>query len=56
MKKSQLKLQRTTIQQMTESELKAVNAGSVVCPHTIVSCPAQSNGPAVCYTQVCQIG
>jgi bacteriocin-like protein len=56
MKKSKLKLDRTTIQQMSESELAAVNGGSIVCTRTIVACPPHSNGgPAICYTDVCQV-
>jgi len=55
MKKSKLKLNRTTIHQMSESELAAVNGGSIVCPTTIVACPPHSNGPAVCFTVICKI-
>jgi len=56
MKKSKLKLNRTTIHQMSESELAAVNGGSIVCPPTIVACHPHSNGgPAVCFTDVCKI-
>ena len=58
MKKHKLKLERTTVHQLSKSDLAGVNGGSIVtCPTTVISCPPHSNGgPAVCHTDVCQIG
>jgi len=56
MKKSKLKMNRITIQQLSDSDLPSVNGGSIACPYTVpctVHCA--SAGPAVCLTQVCEV-